>query len=259
MLTTDIFSPREYGLPTPKTIVPWEMALLDELEDKPGDTVAVKMAKFDERQRRQRLALQRELEAEEQRMAEEAERVRKEQEAEAKRIRELEAERKRLEEETRWTQQAGGSSVPASTGKAVERPNGCSMCIKAGKECKPGTGRSKSCVRCQKLKAKCDLTTQMMDTEKRPVEVTSPCGGEKRKRHRKSKASTEVIIDVDDGDDEAMEDTPDVEMVSRPRVLRTLPPRKDSVAEVLDRRLGEVVKLLQKNNTTIETLAGDPW
>ncbi|KIK12409.1 hypothetical protein PISMIDRAFT_18768 [Pisolithus microcarpus 441] len=244
-----------------QTIVPWETALPDELEDKPGDTVAVKMVKFDERQCCQRLALQRELEAEErrmaeeaervckeqeakeQRMAEEAERVRKEQEAEAKRIRELEAERKWLEEETRRAQQAGGSSqVPASTGKAVERPTGCSMCIKAGEECKPGTGRSKSCVQCQKLKAKCDLTTRTTDTEKRLVE-----------------ASTEVIVDVDNGDDEAMEDTPDVEMVSRPRVLRTLPPWKDSVAEVLNRRLGEVVKLLQKNNTTIETLAGDVW
>ncbi|KIK20340.1 hypothetical protein PISMIDRAFT_13094 [Pisolithus microcarpus 441] len=224
----------------PQTIVPWETALPDELEDKPGDTVAVKMAKFDKRQRRQCLALQRELEAEERRMAEEAERVRKEQEAEAKRIRELEAEHRQLEEETRRNQQAGGSSVPASTGKAVERPTGCSTCIKASEECKPGTGRSKSCVWCQKLKAKCDLTTQTMDTEKRLVE-----------------ASTEVIIDMDDGDDEAMEDTPDVEMVSCPRVLRTLLPRKDSVAEVLDRRLGEVVKLLQKNNTTIETLAGD--
>ncbi|KIK10630.1 hypothetical protein PISMIDRAFT_20218 [Pisolithus microcarpus 441] len=224
----------------PQTIVPWEMALPDELEDKLGDTVAVKMAKFDERQRHQCLALQRELKAEEWRMAEEAERVCKEQEAKAKRIRELEAERKWLEEETRRAQQAGGSSVPALTGKAVERPTGCSMCIKAGEECKPGTGRSKSCIQCQKLKAKCNLTTWTTDMEKRPVE-----------------ASTEVIVDVDDGDDEAMEDTPDVEMVSRPRVLRTLPPRKDSVAEVLDRRLGEVVKLLQKNNTAIETLAGD--
>ncbi|KIK27115.1 hypothetical protein PISMIDRAFT_8608 [Pisolithus microcarpus 441] len=128
----------------PQTIVPWEMALLDELEDKPGDSVTVKMAKFDGRQHHQRLALQRELEAKEQRIAEEAER-----------------------------------------------------------------------------------------------------------------ASTKVIVDVDDGDDEAMEDTPDVEMVSHPRVLRTLPPRKDSVAKVLDRRLGEVVKLLQKNNTAIATLAGD--
>ncbi|KIK12060.1 hypothetical protein PISMIDRAFT_19020 [Pisolithus microcarpus 441] len=241
----------------PQTIVPWEMALPDELEDKPGDSVTVKMAKFDERQRRQRLALQRELEAEERRIAEEAERVRKEQEAKAKRVRELEAEWKWLEEEMRRAQQAGGSSIPASTGKAIKRPNGCSMCIKAGKECKPGTGRSKSCVWCQKLKAKCDLTTRMTDTEKRPVEVTSPHGGEKRKQHRKSKASTEAIVDVDDGDDEAMEDTPDVEMVSRPQVLRTLPPRKDSVAKVLDRRLGEVVKLLQKNNTAIATLAGD--
>ncbi|KIK19104.1 hypothetical protein PISMIDRAFT_13934 [Pisolithus microcarpus 441] len=244
--------------PRPQTIVPWETALPDELEDKPGDSVMVKMAKFDERQRRQCLALQRELEAKEQRMAEEAERVRKEQEAEVKRIRELEAERKRLEEETRWAQQAGGSSqVPASTGKAIERPNGCSMCVKAGEECKPGTGRSKSCVQCQKLKAKCDLTTQMTDTEKRPVDMTSPRGGEKWKRHRKSKALMEVVIDMDDRDDEAMEDTPDVETVSCPRVLRTLPPCKDSVAEVLDRRLGEVVKLLQKNNNAIATLAGD--
>ncbi|KIK23142.1 hypothetical protein PISMIDRAFT_11133 [Pisolithus microcarpus 441] len=54
----------------PQTIVPWETALLDELEDKPGDSVTVKMAK--------------ELEAEEWRMAEEAERVHKEQEAKAK-------------------------------------------------------------------------------------------------------------------------------------------------------------------------------
>ncbi|KIK25087.1 hypothetical protein PISMIDRAFT_9864 [Pisolithus microcarpus 441] len=184
----------------PQMIVPWEMALLDELEDKPGDTVAVKMAKFDERQHHQCLALQRELEAKEWRMAEEAERVHKEQEAEAKRIRELEAERKQLEEETRWAQQAGGSlsqQVLASTGKAIERPNGCT--------------------------------------------------------------STEVIVDVDDGDDKVMEDTLDVEMVSHPWVLRALPPWKDSVAKVLDRRLGEVVRLLQKNNTAIETLARDIW
>ncbi|KIK17449.1 hypothetical protein PISMIDRAFT_15081 [Pisolithus microcarpus 441] len=193
-------------------------------------------------------------------MAEEAERVCKEQEAKAKRIRELEAKHKWLEEEMRQAQQAGGSSsqqVPASTGKAVERPNRCSMCIKASKECKPGTGHSKSCVQCQKLKAKWDLITQTMDTEKRPVDMMSPQGGEKWKCHRKSKVLTEVVIDMDDGDDEAMEDTPDVEMVSRPQVLRTLPPRKDSVAKVLDRRLGEVVKLLQKNNTAIVTLARD--
>ncbi|KIK14265.1 hypothetical protein PISMIDRAFT_17414 [Pisolithus microcarpus 441] len=214
----------------PQMIMPWEMALPDELEDKPGDTVAVKMAKFHKRRCRQCLALQRELEAEEWRMAEEAERVCKEQEAEAKRIRELEAECKWLEEETRQAQQAGGSlsqQVPASTGKTIERPNGCGMCIKAGEECKLGAGHSKSCVQCQKLKAKCDLNTQAMDLEKRLVE-----------------ASIEVIIDMDDGDDEAMEDTLDVKM-------------KDSVAEVLDRRLGEVVRLLQKNNTAIETLAGD--
>ncbi|KIK14135.1 hypothetical protein PISMIDRAFT_17505 [Pisolithus microcarpus 441] len=226
------------------------MALLEELEDKPGDSVAVKMAKFNERQQ---------IKAEERRKAEEAERIRREQEAEAKRIRELEAECKRLEEETRRAQQAGGSSVPASTGKAVERSNGCSMCIKAGEECKPGTGCSKSCVRCQKLKAKCDLITRMTDTEKRPVDTMSPRGGEKRKRHRKSKASTEIVVDVDDRDDKAMEDTPDVKTVSRPRVLRMLLPCKDSVAEVLDRRLGEVVKLLQKNNTAIATLARDVW
>ncbi|KIK27111.1 hypothetical protein PISMIDRAFT_8602 [Pisolithus microcarpus 441] len=82
-----------------------------------------------------------------------------------------------------------------------------------------------------------------MDTEKRPVKMMSPQGGEKQKCHRKSKTSTEVVIDVDDGDDEAMEDTLDVEM--------------DSVAEVLNRRLGEVMKLLQKNNTAITTLARD--
>ncbi|KIK12511.1 hypothetical protein PISMIDRAFT_18692 [Pisolithus microcarpus 441] len=64
---------------------------------------------------------------------------------------------------------------------------------------------------------------------------------------------------MDDGDDEVMEDTPDVEMVSHPQVLRMLPPRKDSMAKVLDRRLGEVVKLLQKNNTAIKTLAEDIW
>ncbi|KIK17806.1 hypothetical protein PISMIDRAFT_14837 [Pisolithus microcarpus 441] len=136
----------------PQMIVPWEMTLLEELEDKPGDSVAIKMAKFDER----------------------------EQEAKAKRIRQLEAEHKWLKEEMRRAQQAGGSlsqQVPASTGKAVERPNGCNM---------------------------------------------------------------------DDGDDEAMEDTPDVKM-------------KDSMAEVLNRRLGEVMKLLQKNNTAIETLAKDIW
>ncbi|KIK22865.1 hypothetical protein PISMIDRAFT_11326 [Pisolithus microcarpus 441] len=182
-----------------QTIMPWEMALLDELEDKPGDTVAVKMAKFDKRQRRQCLALQRELEAEERRKAKEAKRVHKEQEAEAKRIRELEAERKQLEEETRQAQQAGGSSsqqVPR-----LERPS------------------------------------------------KGPTGA----------ASTKVVIDVDDGDDEAMEDTPDVETVSHPRVLRTLLPRKDSMAEVLNRRLGEVMRLLQKNNTAIETLARDVW
>ncbi|KIK13226.1 hypothetical protein PISMIDRAFT_18136 [Pisolithus microcarpus 441] len=114
----------------PQMIMLWEMALPDELEDKPGDSVAVKMAKFNERQCRQCLALQRELEAEEWRMAKEAERVHKEQEAKAKRIRELEAERKQLEDETRQAQQAGGSSsqqVPALTGKAVERPNGCNV------------------------------------------------------------------------------------------------------------------------------------
>ncbi|KIK17527.1 hypothetical protein PISMIDRAFT_15033 [Pisolithus microcarpus 441] len=216
----------------PQTIVPWETALLDELEDKLGDTVVVKMAKFDERQHRQRLALQRELKAKEWRMAEEAERVCKEQEAEAKRIRELEAKHKQLEEETRRAQQAGGSSsqqVLASTEKTIGRPNGCSMCVKAGEECKLRAGRSKSCVWCQKLKAKCDLNTQAMDSEKRLVE-----------------ASTEVIIDVDDGDDEAMEDTLDVET-------------KDSMAKVLDRRLGEAMRLLQKNNTAIETLARDIW
>ncbi|KIK11906.1 hypothetical protein PISMIDRAFT_19134 [Pisolithus microcarpus 441] len=233
------------------------MALLEELEDKPGDSAAIKMAKFDERQRQQRLALQREIEAEEWRKAKEAEWICREQEAEAKRIRELEAEHKWLEEETRWAQQAGGSLVPASTGKAIERPNGCSMCIKAGEECKPRTGHSKSCVQCQKLKAKCDLTIQPMDSEKRPVEAMSPRGGEKQKQHQKSKASTEVVVDVDNGDDEVMEDTPDVKPVSCPWVLRTLPPHKDSVAEVLDRRLREVMKLLQKNNTAIETLAGD--
>ncbi|KIK19889.1 hypothetical protein PISMIDRAFT_13373 [Pisolithus microcarpus 441] len=220
----------------PQTIMPWETALPEELEDKPGDKI----------------------EAEEQRKAEEAKQIHREQEAEAKRIRELEAKHKWLEEEMRQAQQAGGSlQVPALTGKAIKRPNRCSMCIKASEECKPGTGRSKSCVWCQKLKAKCDLTTQTMDTEKRLVEVTSPHGGEKRKRHQKSKASTEVIVDMDDGDDKAMEDTPDVETVSRPQVLRTLPPWKDSVAKVLNRRLGEVMRLLQKNNTAIETLARD--
>ncbi|KIK15827.1 hypothetical protein PISMIDRAFT_16252 [Pisolithus microcarpus 441] len=248
------------------TIVPWEVATLEELEDKLGDSAVVKMAKFDERQCCQHLTLQQELKEEEQRKVQEAKRIHREKEAEAwkkaeeQKICELEAKHKRLEEETRQAQQTGGSlsqQVLASTGKAVERPNGCSMCIKAGEECKPRTGRSKSCIWCQKLKAKCDLITWMMDTEKRPVETTSPQGGEKWKHHRKSKASMEVVVDVDDGDDEEMEDTLDVEMVSHPRVLRTLPPHKDSVAEVLDQRLGEVMRLLQKNNTAIETLAGD--
>ncbi|KIK15619.1 hypothetical protein PISMIDRAFT_16396 [Pisolithus microcarpus 441] len=57
-------------------------------------------------------------------MAEEAERVHKEQEAKAKRIRELEAKCKWLKDETRWAQQAGGSSsqqVPVSCTKGVWR------------------------------------------------------------------------------------------------------------------------------------------
>ncbi|KIK15000.1 hypothetical protein PISMIDRAFT_16844 [Pisolithus microcarpus 441] len=153
----------------PQTIVPWETALLEELEDKPSDKI----------------------EAEEWRKAEEAKRICREQEAEAKRIRELEAKHKQLEEEMRRAQQAGGSSsqqVPPSTGKAVDRPNGCMR------------------------------TRQATWLDRQGI--------------------------TDDGDDEAMEDTPDVKM-------------KDSVAEVLNRRLGEVVKLLQKNNTAIVTLARD--
>ncbi|KIK14085.1 hypothetical protein PISMIDRAFT_17528 [Pisolithus microcarpus 441] len=225
-------------------IVPWEMALPDELEDKLGDSIAVKMAKFDKRQCCQHLALQRELEAEEQRKAEEAERVHREQEAEARKREEeqkihwLEAERKRLKEERRQAQQAGSSSQqpPASTGKAIDRPGRCSTCMKAGKECKLGTGRSKSCVQCQKLKAKCDLIAWTTDMEKRPVMATSPHGGEKQKCHRKLKASMEVVVDVDNGDDKTMEDTLEVESEIR-----------------------MVVKLLQKNNTTIETLAKDIW
>ncbi|KIK13054.1 hypothetical protein PISMIDRAFT_18253 [Pisolithus microcarpus 441] len=212
----------------PQMIMPWETALLDELEDKLGDSVAVKMAKFDKRQHCQCLALQRELEAEEWRKAEEAKRICKEQEAEAKRVRELEAKCKWLEEEMRQAQQAGGSlsqQVLALTGKAINRPQWV----------------HKSCIQCQKLKAKCDLITQTMDMEKRPVQTMSPQG------------------DVDDGDNEVMEDTLDVRTVSCPRVLRTLLPQKDSVAKVLDRRLREVMKLLQKNNTTIKTLARDVW
>ncbi|KIK15364.1 hypothetical protein PISMIDRAFT_16551 [Pisolithus microcarpus 441] len=148
----------------PQMIVPWETALPEELEDKPGDSTAIKMARLNERQCWQCLALQQEIKAEEWRKAEEAKRVCREQEAKAqkkaeekKRIRELEAEY------------------------------------------------------------------------------------------------------VDDRDDEAMEDTLDIETVSCPQVLRMLPPQKDSMTEVLDRRLGEVMKLLQKNNTTIETLAKDIW
>lgn len=234
-------------------LVPWTLASLEELADKPGDSATVKMAKFNEHQRRQRLALQQEIEAEEQRKAEEAEKLRKAREAEArkkaeeKRIKELEAERKQLEEETRRAQQSVGSSsqqVSASTSKAVEMPSGCTMCTKAGEECKPGTGRSKSCIRCQKLKAKCDLATRTTDTEKRPIDPTSP---------RKSKTSVEVV-DVDDGDDEGMEDTPEAEVINQPRVLRMLPPCKASVAEVLDRRLGEIVDLMKKNNAAVESL-----
>ncbi|KAI5988037.1 hypothetical protein EDD15DRAFT_2371749 [Pisolithus albus] len=103
---------------------------LEELEDRPEDSTAIRMAKFDKRQHCQHMALQQEIKAEECKKAKEAMKVQKTLEAEAwkkaeeKRIRELEAEWRKLEEKTRQAQQSMGSSsqqVPASTGKAIEK------------------------------------------------------------------------------------------------------------------------------------------
>ncbi|KAI6160623.1 hypothetical protein EDD17DRAFT_1760786 [Pisolithus thermaeus] len=133
-------------------------------------------------------------------------------------------------------------------GRPAEQAKACSACTKAGEPCVPGTGRSKSCVRCQKTKGKCDLNPKAPESEKPVLTATSPRGGEKRK-WRKSAHFGEPA------DDEDLDDTPDVEVVSKPRAPRVQALCQDPLAEVLDRRLGEIVKAIERNTTAVETMS----
>ena len=119
----------------------------------------------------------------------------------------------------------------------------------------PDNARTLMCQQCQKIKVKChfEVSTAMMkrlasgekckESKTSATVVTmSPRGGEKRKRTRRAVAdavSTKEIKEVLGGFSVAGPST-----------------RPDPVAQVLDRRLGEVIAAINRNTRELARLGG---
>ncbi|KAI6017911.1 hypothetical protein EDC04DRAFT_2902361 [Pisolithus marmoratus] len=145
--------------------------------------------------------------------------------AKAKKAQELEAKKQQVENEMQKVQGEGLSQTAAGGSMASVKFKACSACAKAGEECVPSMGHM----------------------------VTSPQGGERRKCQRRVKQSG----DTGDGDDEAMDDMPDVEIILKAQTLHMLPPHQDSVAEVLDRHLREIMQVIDKNMVAVKASTKD--
>ncbi|KAI6094861.1 hypothetical protein EDD16DRAFT_1720030 [Pisolithus croceorrhizus] len=248
--------------------ITWDILNDELLQEYLDDPPTMKMVKFDERQHCQHAAMQAAIQEEEHWQAEEVQKVKEAKEhrkaeecrkaeeaaqrkaAKEKGLHELEAEKKRLKEETHWAQQVEGSSsqhVASVSGRPAEQAKACSACIKAREPCVPGTGCSKSGIQCQKTKGKCDLNPKVPESEKPASTVMSPQGGEKRK-WRKSAHFGEPA------DDEDLDDTADVKVISKPHPPCVQSPHQDPLAEVLDCWLGEIINVIQRNTAAVESM-----
>ena len=118
-------------------------------------------------------------------------------------------------------------------------------------------GRSKACIPCQTLKARCDLSERIM-AEKRLA--TSQGGRKTSKCRRKS-----IIIKSDDEEEqEEKEESQEGEgkqenlkLVIKPRVHFAPSTTQESFAQLFDRRMGDIVKALDRNTAAVNRMCVD--
>ncbi|KAI6029965.1 hypothetical protein PISMIDRAFT_18400 [Pisolithus microcarpus 441] len=126
-------------------------------------------------------------------------------------------------------------------GTPIKRERPCMLCVISGKPCVDlPDSRSKQCARCLRQKRRCRPSSGKVHAKRKGNQV-SPRGGDKRKRPK----------NLPDNDDE-IQFMGSTTAKAGPSAC-TAP---DPVAQVLDRRLGELTALLRDLVTKVDNLAG---
>ncbi|KAG6325858.1 hypothetical protein ID866_13231, partial [Astraeus odoratus] len=147
--------------------------------------------------------------------------------------RQREAKRQEAERAKEAKKQQCAESEAGPSGAQGQEPK-CMQCAKAGAVCivGPGTKRKMACDRCSRNKEKCEwLVTEIGSARM----TTLPWGGEKKKRMRRAW----LIFDDDDDDDD------DIVVTSTRKAGKSEPGVQETMAQVVDRRMGEVVEELR--------------
>lgn len=116
------------------------------------------------------------------------------------------------------------------------------------------TGRSRACINCQSLKARCDLAEQTL-AEKRAAVAQSG-----RKSVKRQRRTSDVKFGAKRNKEKEDESEDEEEEVVAPKPgLRFVPfePSTESVAQVLDRCLGEIVNSLDRNTAAVSRMGKD--
>ena len=121
-------------------------------------------------------------------------------------------------------------------------------------------GRSKACISCQTLKARCDLSDRIL-AEKRSA--TSQAGRKASKRRRKSMviwSDDEEEQEESQGEGEGEGKKENLKLVIRPRV-RFVPPTSSTTQEpfvqTFKRCMGNIVKALDRNMAAVTRMSVD--
>ncbi|KAG6328074.1 hypothetical protein ID866_11015, partial [Astraeus odoratus] len=174
--------------------------------------------------------------------AEEAEkRVHEVEAAEIKRRREVEQQREaeRAKEAKKWQCAESEARPSGSQGQDSK----CIQCVKAGAMCVVGPGTKWKVMydHCSCNKEKCEWPVTEIGSM---CGAMSPWGGEKKKRTRRAQ-----LTDDDDNDDD------NVVVVSTCMARKSESGARETMAQVVDRRMGEIVEELQGLRKGVATMA----
>ncbi|KAI5982164.1 hypothetical protein EDD15DRAFT_2402663 [Pisolithus albus] len=235
--------------------IDWTTVTDEELEPSLADSLEVELAKIDERAQRMRVRAQL--------RRQEEERLRRQQ-AEEKRQREVclldltynlapdehskeeeERQRRELEERRRLAELEERRRL-AENVAPIPRAQACALCVSTGTVCVDlPNSRRKQCAKCLHQKKGCRLPGNNA-REKRKDHQVSPRGGDKRKR---SKSATAADYDDDDHD---------IKFVDPPtaKAGTSAGAAPESIAQVLDRHLGEITTLLRDLVGKVDNFTG---
>ncbi|KAI6029967.1 hypothetical protein PISMIDRAFT_18398 [Pisolithus microcarpus 441] len=138
------------------------------------------------------------------------------------------------------------SRAPSTGSGPIPRAQACALCVSTGSVCVDlPNSRRKQCAKCLQQKKGCRLPGKNVQ-EKRKDDQVSPRGGDKRKRPKNAPAAA-----YDDNDS-------DIEFVDplTSKAGTSAGAASESVAEVLDRHLGEITTLLRDLIGKVDTFAG---